>query len=322
MAAGRWPVLARAGWEGTRDHLRLWAQMVGKTRLALSPHENHSWGAALYVNARGLTTGPMPGPDGAFDLAFDLLGHELVARTSGGLVLALPLRSGTVADFYEAYLELLDDIGVHPHIYPRPVESMESIPFPDDTLDRPYDAAWAEAFFAALVEADRLFRRFRAEFIGKASPVHFFWGAMDLAVTRFSGRTAPKHPGGIPNCPDRVMWDAYSHEVSSAGFWPGMGGDSQAAFYSYAYPVPEGFADAAVRPDAAGYSTAMGEFLLPYADVRAADDPDDMVLSFLASTYDAAADLAEWSRGELERGVEEEPSIGTRPPAEQPSAPM
>jgi hypothetical protein len=298
----RWPELALPDWEATRDHLRLWAQMVGKTRLALAPPVNHWWHVTLAVSARGLATGAMPTTDGRrLELELDLKSHRLLARTSDGQSESLPLAAGTVADFWGRYVELLDLLGVRPRFDSRPVEGLEAIPFEEDRHQRPYDRAWAGALFGALLESDRLLQQFRGGFIGKASPVHFFWGGFDLAATRFSGRRAPPHRGGIPNTPDRVQLEAYSHECSSAGFWPGGGGYPDAAFYSYVYPEPAGFADASDLPEGAFYSKALGEFLLPYAVVRESDDPDSLVRSFFHVTYESAAVNADWNREELER---------------------
>jgi len=307
----RWPALDRPEWEATCDHLRLWAQMLGKTKLALVPSLNHWWHTTLLVSPHGLTTGIMMAPGGlAFDLELDLLSHQLVARTSEGDAETLPLGRGPVADFFARYVELLGSLGVQPHLYKRPVENPEAIPFDEDWQERPYDPEWAQAFFGALLDADRLLKIFRGAFIGKASPVHFFWGGMDLATTRFSGRRAPPYPGGIPNCPNYVMLEAYSHEVSSAGFWPGGMGYPNAAFYSYAYPAPSGYADAPVLPDGAFYSQEAREFLLPYEAVRASDDPDLTVLSFLQSTYIAAAETGRWNRAVLERDFGEGEPLG------------
>jgi hypothetical protein len=283
--------------------------MVGKTRLALSPPVNHWWHVALYVSARGLTSSAMPIPGGGrLDVELDLLSHRLTARTSYGHLEHIQFAQGSVADFFAQYLDLLDYMGVHPDIYRKPVEGLEAIPFDEDTRTRPYNPEWATDFFGALLEADRLLQRFRGGFIGKATPVHFFWGGFDLASTRFSGRRAPRHPGGVPNVPDRVQVEAYSHECWSGGFWPGGGGYDQPAFYAYAYPEPRGFSEVKGLPEGAFYARQQGEFLLPYEAVRTSDDPDAAVFAFLRTTYESAADKAHWDRDELEADLE--PSEG------------
>jgi hypothetical protein len=292
-----------AGAQETATALLLWFQMVGKTRLALCPMENHWWQVPLYVSARGLTTLTMPAGPRALDVEVDLLSHELRARSSDGALEAIPLREGPLSTFYRDYLALLSRVSVAPPLYPYAVEIPERISFERDPRVCRYDPGWATRFFRALVGADRLLKRFRGRFIGKVSPVHFFWGGFDLAVTRFSGRRAPAHPGGIPNVGDWVMREAYSHEVSSAGFWPGDARFPEPAFYSYAYPEPPGFKDARVRPSAARYDPALSEFVLPYRAVREAPDPDRDVLAFLQDTYAAAADLASWDRHSLERST-------------------
>ncbi|MCS5498133.1 DUF5996 family protein [Cnuibacter physcomitrellae] len=291
-----WPALRVDEWTATRETLHLWTQVVGKVRMALAAPINHWWHVSLQVTARGLATGLMPahaagGEGGELEIEFDLLAHELVLRSSDGRRVSFPLSGLSVADFYIAVLESLDRLGVAVSIRPVPNEVEVAIPFPDDTVHHTYVPEHATAFWRQLVQADRILRRFRSSFTGKVSPVHFFWGAMDLAVTRFSGRPAPTHPGGAPHCPDWVMHEGYSHELSSAGFWPG--GGEEGAFYSYAYPAPEGFAAAPV-PDGAFFSDTFGEFLLPWETVRTAADPDALVLSFLEATYDAAASRADW----------------------------
>jgi hypothetical protein len=293
-----WPDLTLARWEDTRDTFHMWTQVVGKIRLALEPMINHWWQVPLYVSARGLTTSLMPAGETGLEVEFDLVDHVLDFRTTDGRRARVLLEPRSVANFYAATLAALDELGVHVKLYPRPVEVVESIPFPDDEKHHAYDAAAVHRFWIALVQAHRVMTRFRAGFIGKVSPVHFFWGGADIAVTRFSGRRAPTHPGGVPNCPDWVQQLAYSHEVSSCGFWPA--GSAEGSFYSYAYPEPDGFSAWPVAPDAAYYDETLGEFLLPYAAVRAADDPDASLLSFLESTYEAAANLAEWNRAALE----------------------
>ena len=300
-----WPDLTLSAWEDTRDTLHMWTQIVGKVRLALEPMINHWWQVALYVSARGLTTSLMHSRGRGVELEFDFVDHVLVLATSDGQERKVALEPRTVASFYEATLTARADLAVHVSILARPVEVPESIPFAEDDRQRAYDPDAANRFWIALVHAHRVMTKFRAGFVGKASPVHFFWGGADLAVTRFSGRRAPKHPGGVPNCADWVQELAYSHEVSSCGFWPG--GSTEGSFYSYAYPEPAGFAERRVRPESAFYDQAMGDFLLPYAAVRTADDPDAMVLAFLQDTYDAAADLGAWPRADLEVRPPERP---------------
>ncbi len=298
----RWPRLpAGADWEPTRAALHLASQIVGKVRLAQTPWINHSWHVPLYVTARGLTTSLIPHGDRSFEIVFDLLNSRLEILTTDGEERSLDLFPRTVAAFYAALMSALDALGLPVRIDAVPNEVEPAIPFAEDAEPRDaYDPAAARAFWLALVQADRVLTVFRARFQGKVSPVHLFWGGFDLAVTRFSGRPAPPHPGGIPNLSDAVTREAYSHEVSSAGFWPGNGGPGEAAFYSYAYPAPAGFADADVRPTAARFDTGLGEFLLPYEAVRTAPDPDAALLDFLQSTYDAAADLAAWDRAALD----------------------
>ena len=295
-----WPVLPPlAAWEDSRATLHLWSQIVGKIRLGLSPWINHSWGSALYVTSRGLTTSPMPGPGGSFTVDFDFVEHVLRVEASDGRGRRVALRPMSVAAFHAELFEQLGSLGIRVEILGRPVEVEEAIPFALDETHASYDAEAVHLFWRALVEADRVFKVFRAGFAGKASPVHFFWGAFDLATTRFSGRPAPRHPGGAPNVADWVMVEAYSHELASAGFWPGNG-FGEAAFYAYAYPEPEGFRAHPVEPADACFHEALGEFILPYEAVRAASDPDAALLAFLSSTYGAAADLARWDRRDLE----------------------
>jgi hypothetical protein len=295
-----WPDLAMPSGESTAKLMQLWTQIAGKTRLALAPMTNHWWQVVLYVNARGLTTSPIPYGARDFEVEFDLVDHHLAIRVSDGTSHAFPLATGTVAQFYEQYFAALELLGIHVRINPRAVEMPEEIHLDSDQTVREYDPAWASRFFEALSLIDGTFKRFRAGFVGKASPVHFFWGSFDLAVTRFSGRPAPLHRGGVPNCPDYVSHEAYSHEVSSAGFWPG-GGGAPPAFYSYAYPEPDGFAEATVKPAGALYDKTLGEFLLPYDEVRLSPAPEDTLMQFLESTYEAAADLGKWDRRVLER---------------------
>jgi hypothetical protein len=293
-----WPDLTLSAWEDTRDTLHMWTQIVGKVRLALAPMLNHWWQVTLYVSARGLTTSVMPSRGRGVEIEFDFIDHLLVIRTSDGEVRTVRLEPRTVASFYEETMTALRDLDVPVSILPRPVEVENAIPFAEDDQHRSYDSDAVIRFWTALLHAHRVMTTFRGGFIGKASPVHFFWGGPDLAVTRFSGRRAPKHRGGVPNCADWVQELAYSHEVSSCGFWPA--GSSEGAFYSYAYPEPAGFAKRRVEPEAAYYDTAFGEFLLPYTAVRTADDPDATLLAFFQTTYDAAADLGSWPRDELE----------------------
>ena len=296
-----WPAIPLEAWSDTCATLHLWTQIAGKIRLAKSPPVNHSWHVTLYVTATGLTTSPIPDGSRVFQIDFDFLAHELVIRTSDGGVGGFPLEPQSVAAFYRRLMEEMASLELRVDIHGKPNEVTVAIPFDEDETHRAYDAERVTAFWRALVQADRVFHVFRAGFLGKASPVHFFWGAPDLAVTRFSGRRAPEHPGGVPNLPDRVTREAYSHEVSSCGFWPGGGAIAYPAFYSYAYPEPPGFSTAPVAPRQAFYSADLREFVLPYDTVREAASPDDTLLEFLQSTYEAAADLARWDRGELER---------------------
>ena len=299
-AAAAWPDLPFPDWRDTAVTLHLWTQVVGKVRLALTPWLNHGWQVPLYVTARGLGTSPIPIDDGeVLEMEFDFVAQRLAARTSSGGEDALPLRPQTVADFYSGVLGLLTGLRVAVRIHPMPNEVADPIPFDKHRTHAAYDAAAAHRFWRALLQVDRVFKLFRTGFLGKASPVHFFWGSFDLAVTRFSGRPAPPHPGGVPGLPDAVTREAYSHEVSSAGFWPGGDAFPRAAFYSYAYPEPPGFRNRSVTPGA-HFDAALGEFVLPYERVRAAADPDAMLLDFLSSTYAAAADAGQWDRSALE----------------------
>lgn len=296
-----WPALPLEAWADTCATLHLWTQMAGKIRLAQSAWINHCWSVTLYVTARGLTTSPVPYGLRTFQIDFDFIGHRLAIESSDGGVAGFPLEPQSVADFHRRLVEQMATLDLRVDFNQRPNEVADPIRFDQDVSHRAYDAEYVNRFWRVLVQADRIFKVFRGRFIGKCSPVHFFWGAPDLAVTRFSGRPAPEHPGGIPNLPDRVTRDAYSHEVSSCGFWPGGGPVPHAAFYSYAYPEPAGFAQAAVRPAAAFYSEALREFILPYDAVRQSESPDDTLLEFLQTTYDAAANLARWDRASLER---------------------
>jgi len=298
-----WPDLSLAAWNDTRTTLHLWTQIVGKVRLVLTPWTNHSWHVPLYVTARGLGTSLIPYGGTAFEMEFDFPGSQLMIRTTDGRQGEVALEPRTVADFHRGVMDALRSLDIEVRIHTTPSEIADAIPFEKDEVHGAYDREHALRFWKTLVQIDRVFKEFRAGFIGKCSPVHFFWGSFDLAVTRFSGRPAPPHPGGVPNLPDWVAREAYSHEVSSAGFWPGGPGMDQAVFYSYAYPAPEGFAGAPVEPSGAFYSAEMGEFLLPYDAVRGAAAPDEMLLAFLQSTYEAAADLARWDRAALERAL-------------------
>jgi hypothetical protein len=296
-----WPTLLPLHtWQDTCTTLHMWAQIVGKIRLELAPRINHWWGATLYTTTRGLTTSPIADGRRSFAIDFDFLDHVLRITTSDGTGRSFSLKPMSVAEFFHKTMGALHELDVDVGIFTRPVEVTEAIPFETDNQHASYDADAVHRFWRALVQVERVLTQFRARFIGKASPVHFFWGAFDLAVTRFSGRTAPKHRGGVPNCADWVMEEAYSHEVSSAGFWPGTG-VGEASFYAYAYPVPAGFTAYPVQPEAAYFHEALGEFILPYEAVRTADDPDQTLLSFLQTTYEAAAVLAHWDRRALER---------------------
>ncbi len=291
-----WPTLPLVSWKDTCETLHMWTQVVGKVRLALTPLVNHWWNVPLYVTARGLTTSRIPYESRAFELRFDFLAHQLVLETSDGTVKTLALRPQSVADFYRGCMDLLHSAGIEVHIWKMPVEVPNPIPFDQDTVHASYDAEKAEKFWRILLSVDAVFQEFRSEFIGKVSPVHFFWGSFDLAVTRFSGRRAPERPGA-----DAITREAYSHEVSSVGFWPGSVGGPDAAFYSYAAPAPPGFGAAPVQPAAARFDTGLGEFLLMYEDVRASGSPSGDLLSFCRSTYEAAAQLGKWDRASLER---------------------
>jgi hypothetical protein len=291
-----WPALPWREWEPTATTLHMWAQIVGKTRLALSPLQPHWWNVPLYVTARGLSTAAMPVPDGVLEIEFDFAEHQLLFRVSSGTRLALPLRAQSVADFYHEYLSCLSQLGVSVRMNPVPVEVKDPIPFTEDTVHASYDGDYAQRFWRVLMHATEQFQRFSSGFVGKISPVHFFWGSFDLAVTRFSGRRAPERPGA-----DRITREAYSHEVISAGLWPGNGGFGEAALYCYAAPVPEGLAARKVQPAAAYWDTDLGEFILKYEDLRREPSPDGALLDFLASTYEAAADVAKWDRAALER---------------------
>ena len=295
-----WPELPTAEWRDTCATLQLFTQIAGKIRLARSPWLNHSWQVTLYVTARGLSTSPIPDGKRSFQIDFDFIAHDLRISTSDGAERQLALSGHSVASFYKAVMTALGQLGIVVEIDEMPNELPEPIKFSQDTQHASYDPDAVERFFRILVNADRVFKQFRTGFLGKASPVHFFWGSFDLAVTRFSGRRAPRHPGGVPHLPDAVACEAYSHEVSSAGFWPGSGAIDYPAFYSYAYPEPPGYRATTVRPDAAFFSEALGEFILPYDAVRTAADPDQALLNFLQSSYEAAANAGKWDREALE----------------------
>lgn len=296
-----WPSLPLDAWRETCAALHLWTQIVGKIRLSLSPWVNHSWHTTLYVTATGLTTSAVPYGSRSFQIDFDFFEHQLLLRSSDGRSAALALESQPVASFYQRFMEEMHKLDLDVNINRKPNEIAEAIPFDEDNAPRPYDADYVRRFWRILQQADRVFKIFRSQFIGKCSPVHFFWGAADLAVTRFSGRKAPQHPGGVPNLPDWVTQEAYSHEVSSCGFWPGSEAIPYGAFYSYAYPEPAGFSKAPVKPDGAFYSDDLREFILPYDRVRESESPDEILLQFLQTTYEAAANLAQWDRAALER---------------------
>jgi Family of unknown function (DUF5996) len=296
-----WPELAFEEWKDSCATLHMWMQIVGKIRLMRTPSINHSWHAALYVTARGLTTSPIPYGERTFEIEFDFIGHQLSIRTSDGHITTTQLGPRPVADFYADVLANLRHLGLDVKIHATPNEVIDAIPFNQDRVHATYDPEYANRLWRVLVQADRVFKQFRGRFIGKCSPVHFFWGSFDLAVTRFSGRTAPTHPGGVPNCPDRVMREAYSHELSSCGFWPGGGPVAYPVFYAYAYPEPQGFSSAPMRLGSGAYDTALHEFILPYDAVRQAPSPDALVLQFLQDSYEAAANCGRWDRSALER---------------------
>jgi uncharacterized protein DUF5996 len=297
-----WPALELDAWEPTRDTLQLWTQVVGKVRLSLAPPVNHWWHVPLYLSARGLTTSAIPYGTSSFEIEFDFVDHELVIACSNGHRRTLKLEPRSVAAFYREVMRLLRELGIEVRIWPVPVELPDPIPFGDDTVHAAYDAEYAHRFWRVLEQSARVLTEFRGGFVGKCSPVHFFWGSFDLAVTRFSGRRAPPHPGA-PNVADVVTREAYSHEVSSVGFWPGGGPMRQAIYYAYAYPAPDGFSAWPVRPAEASWSRDFGEFILPYDAVRTAADPDAMLTEFAQSTYEAAAELARWDREALERAA-------------------
>ena len=296
----RWPELPYAAWKDTGATLQLWTQIVGKTRLMLTPWLNHAWHVTLRVTASGLATPLISTAERDFQVEFDFVGHVLWLRTADGHSRQMMLRPMAVAEFYGEYLHALSELGIAVRISETPNEVADAIAFDRDTTHAAYDREYANRFWRVLLRSHEVFSHFRTGFLGKASPVHFFWGSFDLAVTRFSGRRAPLHPGGIPHLSDAIVREAYSHEVSSAGFWPGGGAIDYPAFYSYAYPTPDGFASAAVRPAQAFFSRDLGEFILPYDAVRTASDPKAALMEFLQSTYAAAAETGKWDRANLE----------------------
>jgi Family of unknown function (DUF5996) len=306
MSAEPWPELNYADWKDTCATLHMWTQIVGKIRLRLTPWMNHSWHVTLYLTSRGLTTSPIPHGNDTFEIRFDFIDHELRILKSDGGSRVLKLQPQSVSKFYKEVMRSLDELNLPVKIDMLPNEIADPIPFDKDEKHRSYDPQYANRFWRVLVQADRVFKQFRSRFCGKCSPVHFFWGSFDLAVTRFSGRQAPPHPGGIPHLPDAITREAYSQEVSSLGFWPGNDAIPQAIFYSYAYPEPKGFSEAKVKPDAAAYNSQVKEFVLPYDAVRTAKSPDDALLEFAQSTYDAASTLGEWEREAL---VEKKPVL-------------
>ncbi len=299
MMQNLWPKLDLEDWQDTYATLHMWTQIVGKIRLVQTPWINHSWHVPLYLTTRGLTTGNIPYGTRIFQIDFDFVAHQLWIGTDAGQSQTIELQPRSVADFYQAVMQALKELEIPVQINTSPNEVPDPVPFEQGTTHASYDPDAAQRFWRVLLQSDRVFKEFRSHFCGKVSPVHFFWGSFDLAVTRFSGRTAPEHPGGVPNLPDDVAKEAYNQEVSSAGFWPGAG-LGYPAYYSYAYPTPEGFQDAPVQPDAAFFHQDLGEFVLPYDAVRTAEDPDQALLSFLQSTYDAAADLANWDKAALQ----------------------
>jgi hypothetical protein len=299
-----WPRLLLEDWNDTKDTLHRWVQMIGKTRLALAPPLNHSWNVTLYLTARGLTTSPMPYGNRTVEVDLDFIDHQLLVRISDGTTGALALAPRTVADFHREYTALLQSLDLQVKIWPVPSEMEDALPFTEDRQHRSYDPDSAQRCWRILSETDQVLQHFRGRFLGKCSPVHFFWGGFDLACTRFSGRRAPLHPGGVPHLPDRIAREAYSHECISAGWWPGGGPLLEPVFYAYSYPEPPGFAAAKVEPAAAYYHSDLREFVLPYEAVRTAARPGATLLQFLQTTYDAGADLGGWDRRALERAPE------------------
>jgi hypothetical protein len=298
-----WPELPLSAWSETCDTLHRWTQVVGKVRLGLTPRVNHWWNVTLYLTSRGLTTSSIPYGSRTFDIAFDFVAHQLRIETNEGAVETIPLTAMSVRDFYFEVMSRLRRLEIDIHIWTMPSEIENAVPFEQDRTHAQYDPVYAQRFWRALLQADRVMKAFRARFLGKVSPVHFFWGSFDLAVTRFSGRVAPPLTGTTPNVAAWVMQEAYSHEVSSCGFWPGNGGYGRAAFYVYAFPEPPGYGDARLRTADAFYDRGLGQFILPYDAVRESHDPDALLLGFLQETYEAAADRAGWDRRALERAV-------------------
>jgi hypothetical protein len=296
-----WPELPLHQWQDTYTTLHMWTQIVGKIRLMQAPHVNHWWQVVMYVTTRGLTTSPIPLGERTLEIDFDFVDHQLILRTNEGATRNFALAGRSVAGFYRELMESLRSLGLDVTIWTTPVEVPERVPFEEDNLHASYDPEYAQRCRRIMVQVDRVLKRFRSRFTGKCSPVHFFWGAFDMAVTRFSGRRAPEHPGGVPALADFVVREAYSHEVSSCGFWPGGGVIQEPAFYSYAYPEPVGFKQAVAQPPEAFYSSELSEFILPYDVVRASESPDETLLGFLQSTYEAAANLGNWDRSALER---------------------
>jgi hypothetical protein len=294
-----WPSLPYQEWKETCATLHMWTQIVGKIRLKLAPWTNHSWHVTLYLTARGLTTSPIPHGTRLFQIDFDFIDHKLLLKTSDGALREMSLTPQSVAQFYQTLMSILQELNLTVSINTTPNELPNPIPFERDETHRSYDPEYANRFWRVLLQADRVFKEFRSRFCGKCSPSHFFWGSFDLAVTRFSGQPAPQHPGGVPHLSDVVTREAYSQEVSSLGFWPGNE-TMPAIFYSYAYPEPKGFSEAKVKPEAASYNPQVKEFILPYDAVRAAESPDEMLLAFAQSTYDAASTLGNWDRSALE----------------------
>jgi len=308
MATDRdaWPALPFADWAETAATLHMWTQIVGKIRMEFTPWTNHSWHVTLYLTSRGLTTSPIPHGTRTFEIQFDFLAHELRIDVSDGTQRSLKLQPRSVADFYRELISTLRELGIPVQINPLPNEITDPIPFDQDEQHRAYDRDFANRSWRVLVQSDRVFKEFRSRFCGKCSPVHFFWGSFDLAVTRFSGRSAPPHPGGVPHLPDAVTREAYSQEVSSLGFWPGNAAMPTPIFYSYAYPAPAGFAEAKIRPDSAIYHEQLREWTLPYDAVRTASVPDEILLEFAQSVYDAAASLGNWDSAAF---VEKKPTL-------------
>jgi hypothetical protein len=295
-----WPKLPYEAWSETRETLHRWFQIVGKIRLSKSRWINHAWHSTLYVTSRGLTSSVIHDIDLSFSIDFDFIEHSLIIQCSNGGLTAVPLLEEPVASFHDRCFQALAGLGISAEIHERPNEVFDAIPFPNDRIHHTYQPDQAHRYWRMLLQGDRLMKRFRSDFVGKVSPVHFFWGSNDLAVTRFSGRRAPEHPGGIPNLPDLITKEAYSHEVSSCGFWPGSDQYPYPAFYSYAYPTPATFNEAKSLPKSAFFHDKLREFILPYEEVRLSKNPDHDVLSFFQSTYEAAADLGKWDRAALE----------------------